>query len=172
MEDASSAEIARPFSITLVSGFQFFKAIYLVFFFAKSWKVLLAFPVPGKIDAEGLFRYLFLLMLPVAAVYSLVIGWGLWRLRGWARRLLISAIVNCWMIGTASFNGPLFGGGILPANWQNRTLICVLLVDLLVYGCLAWYPGVSEAFDAHRTSPSSSRTAQASQSPNKLTTDH
>ncbi|MGD0911974.1 MAG: hypothetical protein ABR928_08765 [Terracidiphilus sp.] len=77
--------------------------------------------------------------------------------------MLITAIVNCWMIGTASFNGPLFGGGILPGNWQNRTFICVLLVDLLVYGCLAWYPNVSEAFETHKTSPDSSGAVQTPQ---------
>lgn len=163
MDGSGSIQPARPFSITLVSTFQVFKAGCLLFLFAEYWRVLFAFPVPGKIDADGLFRYLFILLLPVAAVCSLVIGCGLWRVRPWARNMLITAIVNCWMIGTASFNGPLFGGGILPGNWQNRTFICVLLVDLLVYGCLAWYPNVSEAFETHKTSPDSSGAVQTPQ---------
>jgi hypothetical protein len=147
MEDASSAEAARPLSITLVSGFQVLKAGYLLFLFAECWRVLLAFPGPGKFnDVDLLFRDLLILLLPVGAVYSLVIGWGLWRMRPWARKMLIAAIVSCWMNGSFSFNGPLFGGGIFIVSWQDRTLICVLLVDLLLYGCLAWYPNVREAF--------------------------
>ncbi|MFZ0305918.1 MAG: hypothetical protein WAL75_24750 [Terracidiphilus sp.] len=145
MEHAQSIRATRPFAVTLVAGFQLFKAAYLLFLFEK-WRVFSTLPGPGKIDSNALFRDLFVLFLPAAAIYSLAIGWGLWRMQRWARELLIAAIINCWMIGSVSFNGLLFGGGVFLDNLEVKVLVCVLVLNLLIYGCLAWYPGVAEAF--------------------------
>ncbi len=146
MQSTSPSETSRPFSVSLVAGFQVFKAGFLLLYFAQSWRILLAFPKPGKIDDISLFRYVFILSLPVVAIYSLAIGYGLWRMRRWARQALMITIINCWMIGSVSFNGPLLGAGIFMDNWETEALIGALILDLLIYGCLAWYPGVADAF--------------------------
>jgi hypothetical protein len=95
---------------------------------------------------DRLLNGLFVLLLPCAAVYSLVLAWGLWRLQPWARRILLVAIMECWMLGTLSWNGLFFSSSILATDWNWRALAGVLIFDLFIYGCLRWYPGVPEAF--------------------------
>jgi len=139
---------ATPVPVKWVAGFQTFKAAYLLFLFVKSMILFRAFPGPGAVSGEQLLSDLLILLLPAAALYSLALGWGLWRLRPWARRILLLAIVNCWMIGAVSWNGLFFGSAIFLGDLNCRALAGVLVLDLLVYGCLQWYPGVSEAFGA------------------------
>jgi hypothetical protein len=130
----------------LVAGFQLFKAGFLVFLFAKLWPSSAGLAVAAGVSSDRLLHKVFILLLPCAALYSLVLSWGLWRLENWSRKILLVAIVDCWMIGFISWNGLFFGSTILLDDLKRGALAGVLVVDLLIYGCLRWYPGVSEAF--------------------------
>jgi hypothetical protein len=130
----------------LVAGFQLLKAGFLVFLFAKLWPSIAGLAVARDMSSDRLLRDVFILLLPCAALYSLVLSWGLWRLENWSRKILLVAIVDCWMLGFISWNGLFFSSSILLSDLKWKALAGVLMIDLLTYGCLRWYPGVSEAF--------------------------
>jgi hypothetical protein len=79
-------------------------------------------------------------------IVFIVFGWGLWTLQNWARENLIGMILLCWLCGGISFNGFLFGEGIVMDDWSRQTLVCALILDLTVFCCLVFYPDVRKAF--------------------------
>ena len=146
-----SVRNVRPFSVTVAALFLGLETSFFLLAFERSWRVLEKFPVPGKISDDELFRYVFVLLLPVLAAYHAVLAWGLWRLRAWARDWLMFVIVYCTLASGTSLSGLMFGKGIFWPSWDQKASTCVLIFDLFIYGCLAWYPDVAKAFGERDT---------------------
>lgn len=51
----------------------------------------------------------------------------------------MAVTVDCWAVGSISFNGLFFGDGILMDDWKRQTLLLVFLMDLVIYCGLALY---------------------------------
>jgi hypothetical protein len=147
---ANFARKRRPVPITLVALFQFFKAGYLLFIFWEAWMAHLSWTA-RELPAEDpfvqqLIKDPLFLLLPLVAIGSIAFGWGLWQLQKWARNYLMFLIAFGWAEGGFSFNNYLFGGNLIMPVWQRRTTLCVFLLDLFVFCCLAFYPEVGKAF--------------------------
>ena len=142
----------RPLPVTLIALLQFAKALFLwlvvwasrfepvLLYRFPSLPAFLYFAAHGR-DTRGP-------VLPVVAAYVGLIGLGLWFLWGWARRSLIfsSALMiglwvyrffNDWTAGSQTFKTPL----------EEQTVYFLIFVDVVVVLYLAFYDGVSQAFE-------------------------
>jgi|SRR5579863_388494 len=141
----------RPLSVTLAALFQFFKGAFLLLIFWNIWKIYPAWATSngseGYNSAQRSIGYGFVFILFGIALAFIVLGWGLWSLRKWARDWVIWNTLIRWLGGGGmSLNGPLFKEGIFVDQWRLRTLICVFVLDMFIVCCLTLYPDVRGAF--------------------------
>ena len=136
----------RPLSITLISLFQFTRAIIILFIVLGLW----AFP-----DANGASRLdikvlmyvaarqplppaiLIPIVMPIIAGYLFITGFGLWFLKKWARNILMitSGMTSCmWIRGFLVYRA--LGEPLLETQLQQQTVLFVVLLDVLVFSYL------------------------------------
>ena len=149
---------SRPGLITLIALFQFSKAGLLLIVIALvleypeiQWGSL---PLWGLvyIASNGAGRPGLVTLLIV--VYSVIIGWGLWVLRRWARNILMvtSGLTTLRWIRYLSINAIISGTEsgrhmrTLKPGFEQQSVYLLVLLDALVFCCLAFYPDVAEAF--------------------------
>jgi len=143
----------RPFPATMIALLQFSKAGFLALVALTSrfnpdalhmiptLPALVYFAAHGR-DTSGP-------LLPAIALYTAVIGWGIWRLWRWARKtLVISSVLMVglwtrkfvidWMAGDATFRSPL----------EQETIFFLLFLDVVVILYLAFYDDIPRAFEA------------------------
>jgi len=137
---------ALPYPVILVALCQFLKAGFLVFFALKISDYGAAFRPGNQQDVNEVILCIFVVVMIGAALYFIASGYQLLQLDKSARRRLMWNMVAGWLIFGTSMNGILFGQGPFVADWPTRILICVLILDAFLYCCLAFYPGVAEAF--------------------------
>lgn len=135
-----------PFPIILVALFQFLKAGLLLLFAYVFTDYGAAFKAKDP-TAFGLVMLCgAMALLGGGALYFARIGIRLLRLERSARRTLMWNILAGWLLFGVSFNGLFFVEGPFIDSWKGRSLICVLVLDVFLYSCLVFYPGVAEAF--------------------------
>jgi hypothetical protein len=145
-------QIDRPFPLTVIALFQFAKAWFLLTVVAiarfapealrsfAALPALLYFAAHGR-DTRGP-------LLPFVAFYVGLIGLGLWRLWGWARRSLVFSsgvmiglwawrLLNDWKAGAQTLKTPL----------EEQTVYFLLFIDAVIVLYLAFYDDVSRAFE-------------------------
>lgn len=136
-----------PWPIVLIAVFQFVKAGYLLYLSVIFWNAYSAWVAAGRPETPFLKSFLdnpFIVLFPVLAIGFVVLGFGLFQLRRWARQWLLWNTVICWADGGFSFSGLFFGDTVVIRHWHMHTVICVFLLDLFVFCCLAFYPDITK----------------------------
>lgn len=143
--------IERPTPVTAIALLQFSKAWALMLVAVIAWLVpqaiqyypdmfsaVVYFASHGK-NARGL-------LLPVIAVYIAVMGWGLWSLKGWARKSLITTsglTIAVWVRGFMLAQA--MGTSSLTSS-QMQVVGFLLLVDAVTFFYLFFGWDVKLAF--------------------------
>lgn len=150
-------EKVRPFPVTLIALFQFFRAALVICIVAS----ILAFPdwhLDSRLELKALTYLvaqkplpsglLSLVILPALGIYFLVVGTALWRLQKWARNLLLTTTGLTAFLWMRRFVFDSILGDTTVIDPTARHLVyAVVMLDILIFCCLAFYPDVAEAFD-------------------------
>ena len=145
-EPVQPARRKPPGPVALVALSQFTKATLILFFVSVLWRNREGFSGHGQFPAAEPILYVALAILVAIAASFLRNGIGLLRLDKSSRRRVMWNIVEGWVIYGVSFSGVFFGESPFISSWPNRIVVSVLLVDLILYSCLAFYPDVARAF--------------------------
>ena len=162
---AVGTESQRPFPVTLIAIFQFLRALAILLIGLSMW----VFP-SFDLDSYMWIRAVAYLasrrplppamigpfVLPLVAVAIAWIGFGLWRMQKWARNTSMvasGATVALWtryllfssMVGRSEIE--VVGGYVPISNSALSVVYCLVLIDLLIFCCLAFYPDVGTAFE-------------------------
>jgi hypothetical protein len=103
-------------------------------YFARIW-----FTFGGNVR-DILIDNPFSFAIPVFSVIAFVIGAGVWRLQPWARHLLIAAAGFAFVRG---LTGHMMGAWVIQAK---RPLSSFIIIDLLMWLTLMYYPDIAQAF--------------------------
>jgi hypothetical protein len=151
--NAQRSKRSVPYPVILIALYQFFKAGFLLYLFLRFWIGYSGWAASGRPDSPFLQGFLdepFIVLFPVLSVVFVVIGWGLLNLRAWARGFLIGAIICTWLGGRygnhLSLDALFFSNGVDLRHQHYQVLICVFLLDLLVFGSLVFYPDIAKTF--------------------------
>ena len=144
--EAQKARKTPPYPVVLVALCQFLKAGFLLFLLLKVCDLGGVFNSNDQTAIGQVMMYGIMAVLVGGALYFSNSGYRLLRLEKSARRQLMWNIVAGWLLFGTSMNGILFGQGPFISAWPNRILISVLVLDLFLYCCLAFYPNVAESF--------------------------
>lgn len=141
----------RPRTVTFIAAIQFTRAAYILIFLATKWLALSSHWVDTR-EAQTL---LFIAahdnarspILPVAAIYAAVVGWGIWEMKSWARNILMitSGIRALMWIRGLAFDATGLTDHI-KNDWGRQTVYLEIGVDILIVLCLLYGPNVKEAF--------------------------
>lgn len=148
----------RPGLVTLIALFQFSKAGFLLVVIA----LVLVHPEMqrGSLPFWGLVYVASNgggrpgLVTLLVGIYSAIVGWGLWVLKPWARNILMvtSGLTTLRWIRYLSINAIIgdteLGRHVrtLKPGFEQQSVYLLVLLDALVFCCLAFYPDVAEAF--------------------------
>ena len=144
----------RPLPVTIVAMVQFAKAAFLLtvgmmpFLGDESglasipdFRDLLFLASHGK-DPKGLPIVLF-------GVYAAVVGWGLWRLKRWARNSLVfsSGLMLLFWLAHHDFGTSLL---IMPgiSGVEQQTVYVLLLLDGAIFAYLKFHDETAKSFGA------------------------
>jgi hypothetical protein len=136
-----------PYPIILIALFQFFKAGYLLYLFHHFWRGFSGWSASGNSPfPRDFLDGPWIVLFPALSVVLVVIGCGLLSLQGWARKLLIVAIICTWIRGGFSLDALFFSNSVDLRHQHYQVLVCVFLLDLFVFGCLVFYPDIAKTF--------------------------
>ena len=143
--------VERPTPVSAIALLQFSKAWILLLVAVIAWQVpeairdyrdvvsaVVYFASHGK-NARGL-------MVPLIALYVAVMGWGLWSLKGWARKSLMTTsglTIVVWVRGLM-IDRALGGPSLSTAQMQIVGFL--LLVDAITFFYLYFGADVKVAF--------------------------
>jgi hypothetical protein len=144
-------EIERPFPVTVIAHFQFVKAAFLL-----GVAALLQF-VPDAIHSMPLLPFLLYVaahgrdthgfLLPIAGLFVGFVGFGLWRLKPWARRsLIVSTGFMLVVWGHRFFADRMDGIVTLKTPHEQQTVAMVLFLDAVVFLYMVAYDDIPRAF--------------------------
>jgi hypothetical protein len=86
-------------------------------------------------------------ILPVAAIYAAVVGWGIWEMKSWARNILMITSGIRALMWTRAIAFFATGVDQRPQDdWTRQTIYLEIGVDILIFLCLMYGPNVKEAF--------------------------
>lgn len=148
----TDAPVGRPFPATAIALLQFAKAAFLGLvavtarFNPDALRSIPSLPALVYLAAHG--RDVAGPLLPFVAIYTAVIGWGIWRLWRWARKSLVISsglMVGLWtrkfildrMAGEQSFR----------STEEQQAIFFLLFLDLVVIAYLAFYDDIPRAFE-------------------------
>jgi len=156
----------RPVAVTLIALFQGTLATYLLYFATIAYlnppehlgllRSALRLLI-GRTDArsyaksahEEIAMDLFFMVVAAlgVAAYSAVTGWGLWRLRTWARHSVAGEYGMMAVLWARSFLYFGMGGGFsrVPAT-ALQPIYIVILLEAMISLTLSFHGGVAEAF--------------------------
>jgi hypothetical protein len=92
------------------------------------------------------------ILMPAIAGYLAIVGWGLWCLQAWARRLVIATsgltvlswlralLIRQWTLGESLFRDEL----------ARQTVYVLMAINSIIFCCLTLYPDVVQAFEGGR----------------------
>jgi hypothetical protein len=143
-----------PYPVILIALFQFFKSEFLLYLFLQFWHGYSTWAAAGRpYQSDFLQSFLgrpFIIVFPVASIAFIVIGWGLLRLKAWARGFLIGAILCTWIGGKfgshLSLNALFFSKDVDLGHLGLPTILFVFLIDLFVFCSLVFYPDIAKTF--------------------------
>jgi hypothetical protein len=149
---------ARPWPVTLIAVFQFSKSAFLFVLVALVWRSAgmqwgsNTFWGMAYIASHGGGAASFL--TPLLATYAGIVGIGLWRLQKWARNLLMvtSGVSAIRWLRYFAINWTISGTELsrhvqsLNSEFQRQTVYVLVFLDAFVFLCLAFFPGVADAF--------------------------
>jgi hypothetical protein len=132
-----------PIPVVLIALYEFAKAAYLLFAFYEVWAPNRA-GTAGALGGDPL-----VLALPVFALVMIIAGAGLLWLQPWARHMfLFGGLLSLpWLpIRTVQSYGPIVDYRLLQPYLPQRVMMAIVVIDVLVYAALIFYPDVSESF--------------------------
>jgi hypothetical protein len=149
VETEKPQQTRRPLAVTFIVLYEVAKGALLLYVFRGVWAAHQANVASGQTSNDPVTANPFLLLIPAAALFSLVAGFGLWNLYGWARHaFLFGGLLGLpWlktypttpMATVVDYSGMQ---SILP----RQLLIAIIAFDTLAYVTLVLYPGVAAAF--------------------------
>jgi hypothetical protein len=137
--------------VTAIALLQFSRAGLILLFVLSRWFYPNA-DLDSRVDIKVLVYFVSRhnassILLPLSAAFIVAIGSGLWRLKQWARIALMTTsgmTVFLWIRWFAlDWAMP---SNILRKGAERQTILAVILIDSLIYCCLAFYPGVARSF--------------------------
>ena len=142
----------RPLPVTILAMIQFAKAGFLLsvallpgmgaesgIASIQDFRDLLFLASHGK-DPKGLLIVLF-------GIYAAVIGWGLWRLKRWARNSLVLSsglMLLFWLAHHDFGTSILFMPGI--SGVEQQTVYVLLLLDFTIFTYLKFHDATARSF--------------------------
>jgi hypothetical protein len=144
-------EVERPFPVTVIAHFQFVKAAFLL-----GVAALLQF-VPDAVHSMPLLPFFLYVaahgrdthgfLLPIAGLFVGFVGYGLWRLKPWARRsLIVSTAFMLILWGHRFFTDRMEGVVTLKTPHEQQTVAMVLFLDAVVFLYMVAYDDIPRAF--------------------------
>jgi hypothetical protein len=147
---------ARPAVVTAIALYEFFRAA-LILLVLLSIQMDPTGYLTSRLDVQVLTyivtrhnvsSYAIPFLMPLVAVFVLSIGLGLWFLRKWARNALMIAsgtTVVLWLRHFLVVDWAL-GETTLKTEAGRQSVYVIIMLDALIFGCLALYPDVAKAF--------------------------
>jgi hypothetical protein len=155
-ESAIVQQKKTPLAVVLIAVLQFARAGVILFVVLCTWlfpdanltsrpeiKVLVYVAAAQNLPAAILVP----VVMPAVALSLLAVGLGLWFLKSWARKILMltSGITAVLWIRRFFFDAA-FGNSTFQTDLGRQTVYFVVLLDSLVFCCLAFLPDITEAF--------------------------
>ena len=143
----------RPGIVELVALYQFAKAALLIFTFA-----LVVYYPSLRWESESFWQAVYVAsngggkpgyQTLAVGLYAVAVGWGLWNLKKWARYCLMvtSGMTAALWIRYLSLNFALGWNSRGPkTGFERESVYMLIMVDVIVFCCLALYPDVAESF--------------------------
>ena len=141
----------RPVPLTVIAYFQFAKAAFLLgvaallqlFPDAVRSMPLLPFLLYAAAHGRDTHGYL----LPVVGVFIAIVGYGLWRLKPWARRSVIASTGLMLVVWAHRFYvDEIDGISTLKTPLEQKTVAMVLFLDAVVFLYMVAYDDIPRAF--------------------------
>ena len=143
--------LERPFPVTVIAHFQFLKAAFLL-----GVAALLQF-IPDAIHSMPLLPFFLYVaahgrdthgfLLPLAGLFVGFVGYGLWRLKPWARRsLIVSTGLMLIVWGHRFFVDQMDDVVTLRTPHEQQTVAMVLFLDAVVFLYMVAYDDIPRAF--------------------------
>jgi hypothetical protein len=147
----NTATKRRPGPVTLIALFQFARATFVLLIVLIIW-VSPSMHVDSRLDIQAITyiaarRDISPVLLPISAVFLAAVGVGLWQLKIWARLTLMTTsglTVLSWL--RRFWFDWATGHVTLESDEQRHIILAVMFIDSVVFGCLAFYPDVADAF--------------------------
>ncbi len=139
----------RPIAVTLIVLYEVAKAAVLLYVFRGVWAAHQANVASGQSTSDAVTANPFLLLIPVAALISLVAGFGLWNLYGWARHaFLFGGLLGLPWLKTYPTTpmATVVDYSDMQSILPRQLLFAIIAIDALAYVTLVLYPGVAAAF--------------------------
>lgn len=145
----------RPFPVTVIAGFQFLKASFLfgvaamLQFFPDAVRSMPLLPFLLYAAAHGRDTHGFL--LPVVGFFIVIVGYGLWKLKPWARRSLIASTGLMMVVWAVRFFEDKVDGIVtLKTPYEQKTVTMVLFLDAVIFLYMVAYDDIPRAFGKRR----------------------
>jgi len=156
----------RPLAVTVIASFQWFVACYLLYFAANACldpsanlgdlrSALRLFigrtdhQSYAKVSHADLLAPLVVLTITALAIvsYSAITGWGLWRLKKWARHSVagICGMEAIFWLRSFLYFGMAGGFSRVPQS-KLQPVFIVFYTEVMIFMTLTFYGGVAEAF--------------------------
>jgi hypothetical protein len=146
---------ARPLVVTAIAIYEFFRA-----------SIILLVLLSTRLDPNGYLTsrmdvriltyvvtrhnvstYANSIIMPLVAVSVFSIGLGLWFLRKWARNAVMissGATVVLWL--RRILVDQALGEAIVKSQPGGQSVYVVIMIDTLIFSCMALYPDIASAF--------------------------
>jgi hypothetical protein len=134
-----------PIPVVLIALYEFAKAGYLLFVFYSVWAPRKSGPAGGAADP-------LVFALPFFATVMIIAGIGLLGLQRWARHMfLLGGLLSLPWLPSLPFRPPYYLGPIVDYHslepFLPRTaMLAIVVIDVVVYVALMFYPDVAESF--------------------------
>ena len=145
----------RPTIVTLIALYEFFRAAFILLILLTTRFDPNAY-LASRLDAQVLTyvvtrhdisTYANPLIMPVVAGLVFSMGLGLWLRKKWARNSLMIASGTSVVLWLRRFSLDwAFGQTTLKTPAGQQSVYAVILIDVLIFMCLAFYPDVAESF--------------------------
>ncbi len=144
-------EIERPSPVTVIAHLQFAKAAFLLgvaallHFIPDAIHSMPLLPFFVYVAAHGRNTHGFL--LPLAGLFVGFVGYGLWRLKPWARRSLIASTALMLIVwGHRFFVDHMDGVVTLRTPHEQQAVSMLLFLDAVVFLYMVAYDDIPRAF--------------------------
>ncbi|HTB96196.1 MAG TPA: hypothetical protein VK716_04250 [Terracidiphilus sp.] len=133
-----------PGAVVCLALYQVVKAAVFLLIFLQIWAQHEAESSAGNSTYDPLLLQPGFFLFPLVSAMFVLIGWGIWKLQGWARVaqvvLFLALGIYWWRIGTQDLS--------LPLVYKEPTIVtAVLLVELTSLAALFLLENVTDAFD-------------------------